>query len=112
MERRRRANGEEFVVLNKEDSKIVMKTKEFETFINKTSKIVERALTGAVDVFGASMFLEEISGVGGDGEIGQKSSDNLRSQQHRERLVPMFTFQDNEPTLRTITSIEWSPKVS
>lgn len=30
-----------------------MKTKEFENFINKTSKIVERALTTNIDVLGA-----------------------------------------------------------
>jgi len=55
--------------MSKDDSKQIMRTKEFETFINKTSKIVERALTGSVDVLGASLFLEDFSSLG-EGEDG------------------------------------------
>lgn len=40
-------------LLSKEDSKNLMKTKEFENFINKTSKIVERALCTNIDVLGS-----------------------------------------------------------
>lgn len=85
-----------------------MRTKEFEKFINKTSKIVERALDSELDVLGASLFFEEISG-SGDGDEMKGADYNM---QYKERLVPLFTFQDNEPTKRTITSIEWMPKVS
>jgi len=46
-------------IMSKEDAKTVMKTKEFDIFINKTSKIVERALTGSVDVLGAGFFFED-----------------------------------------------------
>lgn len=99
---------EELHIMNKEDSKQIMRTKEFETFINKTSKIVERALTGSADVLGASLFLENFSSLG-EGEDGQKAAE--LGLQGREKIVPLFTFQDSEPTLRTVTSIEWNPKV-
>lgn len=96
-------------ILNKEDAKAHMKTKEFDIFINKTSKIIERALTGNVDVLGSSWFFDEGHAEGED-EDGIKASDKVVQQ--RERLVPLFTFQDNEPNQRTVTSIEWSPQVS
>ena len=77
-----------------------MKTKEFESFINKTSKIVERALSNSVDVLGA--FFD-------DGrEDSAKAALNMGKN---ERIQTLFTFQDNEPLKRAITSIEWSPKV-
>lgn len=49
---------DEFQILNKDDSKALMRTKEFEVFIDKTSKIVERALTGSEDILGPSIFLD------------------------------------------------------
>ena len=77
-----------------------MKTKEFESFINKTSKIVERALSNSVDVLGA--FFD-------DGrEDSAKAALNMGKN---DRIQTLFTFQDNEPLKRAITSIEWSPKV-
>jgi hypothetical protein len=48
----------DFKVLSKDDAKAVMTTKEFEQFMNKTSKMVERALDGAYDVIGPSSFFE------------------------------------------------------
>jgi len=44
---------QELKVLSKEESKTLMKTKEFENFINKTSKIVERALSTNIDILGS-----------------------------------------------------------
>lgn len=44
---------QELKVLSKEESKNLMKTKEFENFINKTSKIVERALNTNIDILGS-----------------------------------------------------------
>jgi hypothetical protein len=78
----------------------MMKTKEFENFINKTSKIVERALTTNIDVLGA--FFDD----GGDDL--SKATGILKG----DKVTSLFTFQDNEPMKRAITSIEWSPKVS
>jgi len=101
--------------LSKEDAKAIQCTKEFERFINKTSKMVERALTGNVDVLGASLFFDDLSAFGSGGEVGedgQKMLGGEMSSMNKEKLNPMFTFQDNQPMLRSITSIEWSPKVS
>jgi hypothetical protein len=50
---------EEFQILSKDDSKAMMRTKEFETFIDKTSKILERALTGSEDILGPSIFFDD-----------------------------------------------------
>ena len=44
---------DKLVVLNKDEAKVVMKSKDFENFISKTSKIVERALNTTIDVVGA-----------------------------------------------------------
>lgn len=41
------------LLMSKEEAKMLMKTKDFEQFINKTSKIIERALETSVDVMGA-----------------------------------------------------------
>ncbi len=51
-EKREDEKKEEFKVLGKDESKAMMRTKEFESFIDKTSKIVERALTGSEDILG------------------------------------------------------------
>lgn len=71
-----------------------MKSKEFENFMEKTSKIVERALTTNIDVLG-SYFDDENQG------------QNLVKG---DKITSLFTFEDGEPLRRAITSIEWSPK--
>jgi len=96
-------------ILSKEDAKAVMKTKEFENFINKASKIVERALVSTADILGPSLFLDN-GDASGEGEEAARATQASASQ--RERLVPLFTFDDAESNKRTVTSIEWSPKVS
>jgi hypothetical protein len=85
-----------------------MKTKEFDTFINKTSKIVERALVSSGDILGPGLFFDK-GAASGEGEEATRATQDSASQ--RERLVPMFTFEDAESNKRTVTSIEWSPKV-
>ena len=75
-------------MLSKEESKAVMKSKEFEHFIDKASKIVERALDGGEDILGPQLFFEDISGSGIDGD---EINANI-NMQHKERLVPLFTF--------------------
>lgn len=45
--------------MSKEEAKAVMKSKDFELFIDKASKIIERALETNVDVMGA--FFEDDS---------------------------------------------------
>lgn len=88
-------------VLSKEESKTLIKTKEFEAFINKTSKIVERALNTGIYGDAVSMFFDD------DTEDDSKAMSMLKG----DKITSMFTFQDNEPLKRAITSIEWSPKV-
>jgi hypothetical protein len=41
------------IILNKEEAKVVMKQKEFENFLTKTSRIIERALNTEIDVVGS-----------------------------------------------------------
>jgi hypothetical protein len=77
-----------------------MKSKEFENFINKTSKIVERALSTNIDVLGA--FFDDVE------DENAKGAHLLKG----DKITALFTFQDNEPLRRAITSLEWSPKVS
>ena len=83
-----------------------MRTKEFEQFIDKTSKIVERALTGSEDILGPSIFMEDL----GDEDEGERAMEKANAS--KEKLVSLFTFQDNVATQRTITSLEWQPNVS
>jgi hypothetical protein len=59
---------------------------------------------------GPSFFFDEIRGEG-DGSDEMKGMGEIVVQK-KERLVPLFTFQESIPTNRTITSIEWSPNVS
>ena len=75
-----------------------MKSKEFEGFIAKTSKIVERALNNAGDVMGVFW---------GDDEEDEEQKGVVKG----ERIQSLFTFQDGDPLKRAITSIDWSPKV-
>ena len=48
--------------MSKDDSKALMRTKEFESFIDKTSKIVERALTGSEDILGPAILFDDFDG--------------------------------------------------
>lgn len=98
----------EFKLLTKDESKAIMLTKEFEQFMSKTSKMVERALDGGEDVIGPSHFFEEVR----QGEDGDDDLKGMQmSMQSKEKLIPLFTFQESVVTNRTITSIEWSQKV-
>ena len=57
-----------------------MKTKEFENFINKTSKIVERALNTNIDILGS--FFDDHS---------EESSKNLGAMKG-DKIKALFTF--------------------
>ena len=66
-----------------------MLTKEFEQFMSKTSKMVERALDGGEDVIGPSSFFEAIR----QGEDGDDDMKGMQmSMQSKEKLIPLFTF--------------------
>ena len=64
-----------------------MRTKEFETFIDKTSKIVERALTGTEDILGPSLFFADFD----DDEEGTNAKSDMNNAQ-RDKLNSLFTF--------------------
>lgn len=97
------------MIMSKEDSKVIVRTKEFESFIDKTSKMVERALTGSEDILGPSLFLERL----GDTLEGEEPSSNLLGAlSNRDKLVSLFTFMDDKQSNRTVTSLQWSPSVS
>ena len=95
------------LIMSKEDSKKIVRTKDFENFIDKTSKMVERALTGSEDILGPSLFLEGLS----DELDGEETNLHGITSNNRDKLVSMFQFMDDKPTNRTVTSLEWSPQV-
>ena len=51
-EREKKELMESFKIMSKEDSKVQMKSKEFDDFFSKTSRILERALDNDFDVMG------------------------------------------------------------
>lgn len=93
----------ECLIMSKEDSKVIVRTKEFESFMDKTSKMVERALTGAEDILGPALFLEGLSEEL-DGEESSNKHGGIGSS-NRDKLVSMFTFMDEKQTNRTVTSL-------
>ena len=76
----------EMVIMSKEDSKAIIRTKDFENFMDKTSKMVERALTGGDDILGPSLFLEGLS----DELDGEESNMHGLTSNNRDKLVSMF----------------------
>jgi hypothetical protein len=68
------------IFLTKEESKAVIKSKEFENFINKTSKIVERALNSTSDEVGT--FFDESE------DENSKALGLLKG----DKITSMFTF--------------------
>jgi hypothetical protein len=97
--------------MSKEDSKVIVRTKEFEYFMDKTSKMVERALTGSEDILGPSLFLDGLSEEL-DGEESANMLGGISGSNSRDKLVSLFTFMDEKQTNRTVTSLQWSPTVS
>lgn len=84
--------------MSKEDSKAEMKTKPFEDFMSKASRIVERALDQEFDVVGD--FFEESDDEGATGK-----------KQKGDKITQQFIFQPNMHIKRAVTSMDWSPKV-
>jgi hypothetical protein len=67
-------------LLSKEEAKQIIKTRDFENFINKTSKIIERALNSTGDVMGS--FFEETE------DESQKALGLLKG----DKITSLFTF--------------------
>ena len=83
------------MIMSKEDSKVIVRTKEFESFMDKTSKMVERALTGSEDILGPSLFLEGLSEEL-DGEESSNMLGGIGGSNSRDKLVSLFTFMDEK----------------
>jgi hypothetical protein len=98
-DREKKELQEGFVILSKEDAKKEMKRKDFDEFLTKTTRIVERALGQNFDVIG-DFFAEE------------EDDANLGQQNKREKIAQAFIFAPNQHLKRMVTSMDWSPKVS
>ncbi len=85
-------------VLSKDEAKGLMKTKDFEQFFDKTSRIIERALDSEMNPL--MNFFE------------QDNTEQVALGAKHEKMTHQFTFMETEPPKRAITSIDWSPKVS
>lgn len=72
-----------FKIMSKEDSKVQMKSKEFDDFFSKTSRILERALDNDFDVIG-DFFADE-----------DEDLENLFKQQKGAKIQQQFIFQPN-----------------
>jgi dynein intermediate chain len=87
-------------LMSKDDAKVVMKNKDFENFVNRTTRLIERAMNSEYDLLGN--FFED----DGDG-------DKNNTKQKGNNVNKMFTFQeDSDAVKRAISSIDWSPKVN
>ena len=89
---------ESFKVMDKEEAKDEMKKKNFQDFLGKTSRIIERALDNQFDVIG-DFFAEE-----------DEEEDGLIKKK-KEKITQQFMFQPNNHLKRSVTSMDWSPKV-
>lgn len=74
-----------------------MRTKEFEAFFDRTSRIIERAIDSDFAIL-KDYFAE-------DGE------DESQAVSRGDKIHHQFTFMENEFLRRAISSIDWSPKV-
>lgn len=74
-----------------------MRTKEFDSFFDRTSRIIERALDSEANIL-KDYFAEAEEE---DGELVQRG----------DKIHHQFTFMENEFSKRAVSSIDWSPKV-
>jgi hypothetical protein len=85
--------------MSNEDYKNQLNKRDFIDFLSKTSRIVERALDNEFDVVG-DFFKDD------DEENQQKLLSNKG-----DKITQAFMFQPNKHLKRTVTSMDWSPKV-
>ena len=77
-----------------------MKEKPFEDFLKKSSRIMERALNVEFDVIGNYF------------DDSETEEDQTRNVVRGDKITKMFTFREKEKLQRTVSSIDWSPKVN
>ena len=88
---------ENFKILTKEEAKEEMATKNFDDFLDKTGRIVERAIDSEFDIVG-DFFIDD------DNEAGEKKKTK------GEKLTKNFVFQQTVQVKRAVTAMDWSPK--
>ena len=83
-----------FIVLTKEETKDEMKKKDFDEFLTKSSRLIERALNQEFDIMG---------------EYFENEEDEAATNKYK--ITQQFIFQPNVLVKRAVTSMDWSPKV-
>lgn len=83
------------VELSEEEKKQIMMTEEFQTFFNKTTRIVERALDEEIDIF-----VDYAGGESEDMESDLRAGERLKLQRN--------FFDERWSKHRTVTSLDWS----
>mmetsp|Transcript_2586 Transcript_2586/g.4338 ORF Transcript_2586/g.4338 Transcript_2586/m.4338 type:complete len:213 (+) Transcript_2586:321-959(+) len=94
--REKKEMKDSFKILTKEESQFEMKTRGFDDFLSKTSRILERALDSEFDVVG-DFFIED--------------DESLIKKSKKEKVTQQFVFQPNVQMKRAVNSIDWSPTV-
>ena len=87
-----------FIVLTKEETKDEMKKKDFDEFLTKSSRLIDRALNQEFDIMG---------------EYFENEEDEAATNKYKkgEKITQQFIFQPNVLVKRAVTSMDWSPKV-
>ncbi|XP_052711951.1 cytoplasmic dynein 1 intermediate chain 2-like isoform X16 [Crassostrea angulata] len=83
------------IELSEEEKKQIMMTEEFQTFFNKTTRIVERALDEEIDIF-----VDYAGGESEDMESDLRAGERLKLQRN--------FFDERWSKHRTVTSLDWS----
>ena len=88
-----------FRIMTYEESQREMARKDFNAFLEKTGRIIERALDQDFDVVG-DFFAED------EEEDGEK-----RNRMKNDKISQAFVFQPAKNLKRMVTSMDWSPTV-
>lgn len=83
------------IELSEEEKKQIMMTEEFQTFFNKTTRVVERALDEEIDIF-----VDYAGGESEDMESDLRAGERLKLQRN--------FFDERWSKHRTVTSLDWS----
>lgn len=85
--------------MTKEETKDEMKKKDFDDFLTKSSRLIERALNQEFDIMG---------------EYFENEDDEAATNKYKkgDKITQQFIFQPNVLVKRAVTSMDWSPKVA
>lgn len=88
--------AEKATILSNEEAKGIMRTKEFENFFDRTSRIIERAIDTDTNIL-RDYFTED-------------NDDAAHTMHKTDKMQHQFTFMENAFRKRAVSSIDWSPK--